>query len=79
MPQSVRWLPEAWMQLVALPETLHKEGLSAAAMLMVNPHPDDAEPDAEIPDTFVLRRGMVRIFYRVVGTDVDVAGIWPNS
>ncbi|MFD0686036.1 type II toxin-antitoxin system RelE family toxin [Actinomadura fibrosa] len=79
MPQSVRWLPTAWAQLLALPDALYKEGLAAAAGLMVDPFPDDAVPDEEIPDTFRLHRGMVRIFYRVVQDDVDVVGIWPNS
>ncbi|GAA2444362.1 hypothetical protein GCM10010191_71350 [Actinomadura vinacea] len=56
-----------------------KEGLAAAAALMVDPHPADSRPDPELPDTYLLERGHVRVFYRVVAAEVDVAGIWPNS
>ncbi|WP_395108118.1 hypothetical protein [Actinomadura sp. SCN-SB] len=80
MPQSIRWLDAAWAQLLALPDVLYKEGLAAAAALMMDPFPEDARPDPELPDTYLLERGHVRLFYRVVGgTEVDIAGIWPNS
>ncbi|WP_344595055.1 hypothetical protein [Actinomadura vinacea] len=46
---------------------------------MVDPHPADSRPDPELPDTYLLERGHVRVFYRVVAAEVDVAGIWPNS
>jgi plasmid stabilization system protein ParE len=79
MPRSIRWLDAAWEQLLSLPDALYKEGLAAAAALMVDPHPADARPDPDLPDTYLLERGHVRVFYRVVGEEVDVAGIWPNS
>jgi plasmid stabilization system protein ParE len=81
MPRSIRWLDAAWEQLLALPDVLYKEGLAAAAALMVVPFPQDARPDPDIPETYLLERGNVRLFYRVVGNgdEVDVAGIWPNS
>ena len=79
MPRSVRWLAAAWAQLQALPDELYKSALQAAASLMVDPYPRGAEPDREIPDTFVLRTEWITLWYRVIGDEVDVVGIWPNS
>lgn len=83
MPRSVRRLAAAWAQLLCLPDSLYAEGLKTAASLMVEPFPADATPDPDIPDTYILERGVIRVFYRVVRDGpqavVDVVAIYANS
>jgi plasmid stabilization system protein ParE len=79
MPRSIRWLDDAYAQLQALPPVLHKGAQEAAGSLLSDPYPEGSAPDQVLPDTFILRTGFVTIFYRLVGDEVDVVGVWANS
>jgi hypothetical protein len=79
MPRSVRWLAAAWDQLNELPSEMFKDAQLVAGGLLADPYPQDAVPDPEIPDTFVIRTWLTIVFYRLSGDEIDIAGVWPNS
>ncbi|KAB2350315.1 hypothetical protein [Actinomadura rudentiformis] len=79
MPRSVRWLAAAWDQLQELPTEMFKDAQRVAGGLMADPCPQDAEPDPEIPDTFIIRTKLIVLFYRLSADEIDIAGVWPDS
>ena len=79
MPKSVRWLDHAWTQLHAMPGRLRRDALEAAAQLMTDVHPDGARTYPAVPDTYQLDTPTISLYYRVIGDDVDVVRVEPNS
>jgi hypothetical protein len=79
MPKSVRWLDHAWTQLHAMPGQLRKDALEAAALLMTDAYPEDARAYPAVPDTYRLDTATISLFFRVIGDDVDVVRVEPNS
>lgn len=79
MPLGVRWLPQAWQQVNALPAEMYKDAQRTAGGLLADPFPPGTEPDPDIPDTYALRTGLIRLAYRVIGDEIDIVGVWPNS
>lgn len=79
MPRSLRWLAAAWDQLQELPPEMFKDAQRVAGALLADPYPQGAEPDPEIPDTFLIRTTLIVLFYRLSGDEIDIAGVWPNS
>lgn len=79
MPKSVRWLDEAYAQLRALPGQLYEDALAAAGRLMADPRPAGSEAYEPVPDAYRLNVGHVTLFYRVVGDEIDVVRVRPNT
>jgi hypothetical protein len=72
-------LPGALEEFKQLPETLRRGAAIAIVLLLTDPRPADAEPYAAIPDAYRLATSHIIVYYRVVGADVDVLGVRPNS
>lgn len=79
MPRNVRWLGSSWDLLLELPESMRKEALGAVGALMTDPAPPESEPYPDVPDTYRLATGYVTIFYRLLGDEIDIVYLRPNS
>ncbi|MFC7570194.1 hypothetical protein ACFQU9_44445 [Actinomadura namibiensis] len=78
MPRNVQWRGAAWTQLQELPEELRRDALLAVGGLMADPLPSGSET-YEAPDTYRLTTAYVTIFYRLIGEEIDVVYVRPNT
>jgi hypothetical protein len=46
---------------------------------MLDPSPPEAEIYPAVPDTYRLDTGHVSLFYRIIGDEIDIVLVWPNS
>jgi hypothetical protein len=65
--------------LLELPEAMRREALTTIGALMVDPLPLGSETYPEVPDTHRLVTGYVTIFYRLLGDEIDIVHLRPNS
>ena len=79
MPRNLRWRDPAWALLMELPAKMQQDALTAVGALLADPLPAEAEPYPEVPNTFKLTTGLVTVFYRRVGEEIDVVYLRPNS
>jgi hypothetical protein len=79
MPKSVRWLDHAWAQLTAMPEQLRKDALEVSSRLMADAYPEGWRVYEAVPDTYRLDTPRISLYYRIIGADVDVVRVEPNS
>jgi hypothetical protein len=57
----------------------NRSPLTAVGALLADPLPAEAEPYPEVPDTFTLTTGLVTVFYRRIGEEIDIVYLRPNS
>lgn len=79
MPRNVHWLGSSWNLLLELPEAMRKEALGAVGALLADPLPAESEVYPDVPDTHRLVTGYVTIFYRLLGDEIDIVYLRPNS
>jgi hypothetical protein len=46
---------------------------------MTDPMPPESEAYPDVPDTYRLVTGYVTIFYRLLGDEIDIVHLRPNS
>jgi hypothetical protein len=76
---SLDFDPGALDDFKALPEILRRDAAIAIVTLLADPRPAAARPYADIPDAFRLETSHIVVYYRIVGADIDVLRIRPNS
>ena len=62
-----------------LPVKMQQDALTAVGALLADPLPAEAESSPEVPDTFTLTTGLVAVFYRCIGEEIDIVYLRPNS
>lgn len=71
--------PSAVEAFKALPRELARSFALTAIALLSDPRPKGAEPYAGIPDAYRYEHEQIVVFYRVIGQDVDILIVRPNS
>lgn len=79
MPRRVQWLEKAWTALGEFPQRLRAEALEAAGKLMADPFPTASQTYVHVPGAHRLDTPNVTMIYRVVGDEIDIVYVRPNS
>jgi mRNA-degrading endonuclease RelE of RelBE toxin-antitoxin system len=76
---NVRFRDEAWNLFLALPTTMREQVVDLLAVLVETPIPPGVKAYEHVPDSYRADVDDVTVFYRIVGEEIDVVYLRPNS
>lgn len=79
MAYRVRFRDEAWNLLLALPMPMREQVPDLLAVLVETPIPPGVKAYEHVPDAYRADVDEVTVFYRIVGEEIDIAYLRPNS